>query len=740
MAVVPKQAVLALLDGAGAAQAGAALGRMQPAERRRLLDDADDRVPAAVLRWTAEHGTPYERATVAKYPYLPRDVRAALAHDPHPALRNLLYFRSDTPGSLRRTLLADDTGGLRARLMQTEVAADLGPALDSTDAELAAHAREHALSEGLRAANTPDSLWDALGSVTVFGSYNRHGAVLATLRPERWTRDDWTHLARRHTGEPLKSWVAAALALEPSCPADVLPRLVAARNDVIHRRSAWQCLTDGLLAPDDLVDRVPYAARMLRLVRELFGPRLVFDDGPWLDGATARELHGILHTAVRTTLGTDPRRWNTAAGHLIAETPFAGSIADLLADESRSPYPPLPAGRSGPALGYLLSFAEPGAVHRIVAGLDTPALAELINPAHHDVLPPAIAEAVVGICAADHPDLLRRLAMNHKGDPHVVPLLRRLRDPEIDVLIDPDHPRVAGKRRDRPDWPAKAVASYDLDLVEEMLAERSDRLAEAHLALACRRLAEAGRLDALAAFTTAYAGRFPEPVRAAAAALAEHPGDTARITAAIDRHIHDVMLAAARLGTFPRVTISGITAGFPVPWDALLSAVPQASAAHVRAFLSAAEGRIPLDDTTASRLVELLGSDAPSAAIAWSRDTALAALRSPLPGPGRHLNFGSPDAEPWATLLADGVITPEEYLTEGHDAELRLGTVYRHPYALFPIQPVLRRLVDAHLGSNPDAWAVAIRTSARFPGTITELLATAGAMTTPAQPAPSTGR
>ncbi|MGW1992091.1 hypothetical protein [Embleya sp. NPDC001921] len=91
------------------------------------------------------------------------------------------------------------------------------------------------------------------------------------------------------------------------------------------------------------------------------------------------------------------------------------------------------------------------------------------------------------------------------------------------------------------------------------------------------------------------------------------------------------------------------------------------------------------------------------------------------------------DVQDWlARALDRGVITPEDVVRVGNPARDALDVLGRRrrrdSTTWRPPVRFLARLLRGHLGSDPQAWTVALHLFADFTGTVPELLATAGAV------------
>ncbi|MFE2873203.1 hypothetical protein [Embleya sp. NPDC059259] len=732
------ESLLVLLDATDDSRGhrlDAAMRRLFPEIGPQLLANTDLSLPPPVAAWIARHAPAADRARLVRNAPLDAGTLALLAEDPADEVRAQVYGRFDTPQHLRRA-------GAESRTKP--------PAGNAPDAM-------HTMA---RAALRP-----------TFGKWRQ----LHACRPESWTAAQW---ARAADLACVASWgpaVSAEIVAVPTCPRHTALAVLAHETPgPPHTRAARIGLATGRFTAHDLIFRAPHAAKAIELVEDLAtrtGNRL-----PAVRSGQLAELVRLFRGTVRAALGTDPERWRTATSLLHADSPYHGSIADLL-DEAAGIGPPrdCPTTPGHEATSVrspvtvLLRQADPRAAAAIVAALDDDVSTALCGRTLTTPFAGRLAAALVDTLAATAPERLPLLAANHAQHAGLRAALLGLDDPRVNaaILARPDipaHVRAAiwsgtphapgrtepvplaaasldtldalprhdpshGYTDPRVEDAKLAVFARDPETVLAALA-RVDHLGTGPTLVAYRRLAEAGRLDLLRAAAhsaAAFGHAFESRLR-----LGEVLG-SARTAQDVLDHIERVTRreTTGDLGDhLPRFIAQQSRIGGRIPWDDVHKALARGTVTRHAVGALAAHPAVP--EPVALALIET----APNACVAQlaprSRILALAALRRG----DMRASIAREDNAHWARCVTERLVTPEEFLYEGRGAAMILAALYTHPVALAEVAERLSALVEQHLGPGGDAWAVTARLVRDFTGTVPELLAAAAAATR--EPGPGT--
>ncbi|MFI9046451.1 hypothetical protein [Streptomyces sp. NPDC053427] len=445
-------------------------------------------------------------------------------------------------------------------------------------------------------------------------------------------------------------------------------------------------------------------------------------------------------TALLAPLGTDPVNWLTCYARM-GRAPRS-SVAELIAAVAgpgartkrcvgwprprEAEFPPRPSEHSRAAFVGMLRCASPEAQIAVVPYFDalavqhfllecdpSPAVLDAVVAAHG--LPACIA-VIAGrlddakrayLLDLDEPsvdaELFRRRSLDRAEQERL--LAGRLRGggtrpvPQ-ELLAAVDDLRVSEDR----DLLTAGVTSGDLNVARRVVERVRLQVPATRLRLLVA-VWERGGPDAVREILAM--DRLPLTLRRRTEKLLDTPDGLDRIRALLadeespDRLAAYLMRASSRPEKRLRLFLGE---GFRTPWPALL-------AAHRAA---------PLTADLVAALVEL--PDCP-------RELLLAGLGS-----------ASADWTSWfdwvAPALARGTLTPDDLLTRSDPAELALDLLQRWARdRSFEGEDVQRFRDDAlaltreHLGTDTDAWTVALHLLPTFAGTVPELLATAGAMT-----------
>ncbi|WP_436774375.1 hypothetical protein [Yinghuangia sp. YIM S09857] len=768
-----------LLDSCATTDLATTLARLPAENRADLLRHAAARHPALV-DWTFAQGTGDELRALAANPRLDGeqlDRLVTCAHqraatDGKPVdgvLAATVYRHRNTTAALRRRLLEapDPPDELRSCVMHMTARRLLGPALDCPHPDLAKRAAILARGpKGARPANTPAALY-AWFKGTTYTSPKSHALLrgrLALFRTDTWKPADWAALAALHDADPLDPAPCTVLVELPECPRDIaLALLHDDSGDDVRADTLTAGLRYGTFTAADVVRRAPHATHLLRTL-ECFDR----DRDPLAHAAHIRALHRELTALVRESLGEDPAVWRTLLGHLSAGD-FPGTLPDLAAAARSTPAPPHPR-RAWPhtqqvstsPFTHLLRFAEPAALSGILGALDPHDLGEI---AHYDIqkpLPDALVDAFL-----DHagPELLDVFMPHHAYHDRTRACLLRRDDPSVNAALlrgsdvprrtwyeiasgtphtpgsearVPLHPEVlahlrgeggeGGRDERRPGSGSAArfaVHTRDADLV---LGALHRPLTTAHQITACRFLAASGRITELAELAERHGPLDPLLGTAIRRTLAVRgPRALDRRLAALDRAqaVHDLQHGTAE------AVHAQLERDEPPPWPEVQSLLATGRTPARSRELLAEHPDLP--DEVA---IALLRADDGTTAVPFllahrSRTWATAALGMLPVVPTWMEGHLHPDLLWSARCLESGALTAEDVFALGRPARSVLRLIGAYPYELGVLRERMAEETARLSADRSDAWAVAAALLDEFTGTLTELIATVAAATSP---------
>ncbi|MFC7329899.1 hypothetical protein [Marinactinospora rubrisoli] len=558
---------------------------------------------------------------------------------------------------------------------------------------------------------------------------------------------DWGLVRREHERRPFEGMQCVALSRWPDCPEDFaltgfhsapsaavkhaarLPVQVLSGEEARAERFAFtepvrRGITGGWWSPARLLGEVAPAHRILAA--------LPYDHAP-TRAAVAEALE---------PLGTDPASWITLYARLPRfDGPFTALVADAGTAKRRSTrwprpleavFPATPPEKSravfldllmcaseearlavvphldARAVQHLLVYGRPSDRVRdaVVAAHGTPALESFASA---DFLPrrdrewlldlddPHVNARLFAHCAIPQAERVRMLAGDRRDggrEPVAEPLLRELRDTNL------------GHYRH---WLTAGIGSGDIGVTRVLLDRiRLHTLAgrlrllvalgERNGAQAVREVAEHPRFPATTRRLIAAALDDPDPVATLRRHLAAEEDPERVVSGLLDERAH----TAERLKKI-------LSEGGALPW-------PELERAH------AAKPFPP------SLLLELAKErDCP-------RSLLLDLLRTP---PPVSRGYRHQHGLRWLTEVLDrGLLTPTDVLERcpeprrilGYLNDLATGNDDR-PRVRARFGAEIRRSARAHLGADPEAWAVAVRLFPEFTGTLPELLRTAAVIT-----------
>lgn len=219
-----------------------------------------------------------------------------------------------------------------------------------------------------------------------------------------------------------------------------------------------------------------------------------------------------------------------------------------------------------------------------------------------------------------------------------------------------------------------------------------------------------------------------ETARTVRAALAAHPASPDGVVRDLEAFGCRHLLATASVRTLGS-TRAHVESGLPVPWEAIRERLIRGEFDLPNLAILADHPRIP--ETVALAMIEARPKVCFPKLGHRSRTLGPAALRIDRPNYTWE-RVGIVDGASWDHCLREGVITPAEFLDQGRSARRILFTVNAGPGRFAPVRRLLRALVERYLADDADAWAVTARLLPDFPGSVTELLATARAAAAPA--------
>ncbi|MDI2131115.1 hypothetical protein [Yinghuangia seranimata] len=339
-----------LLDHLPPGDAVALVERL-PARRRREalagMPPAEGEARRALLSWVVEHGGREDGLALLEHPLPRRDVFEALATAPDPEVRAAAYMHPAAPTDVRRRMVAGRVGGpLKAALLATRSRRRLGPALDSANRDVAAHAtrvvrgprfqpvpqRPEAVHAWLVDARPPEAVVRARRHHSYGPRRRRIRDRLAAVAFEAWNEGDWEAFVRLLHERPLDSETADILAADPRCPASaglaVLRREGPAAG---HAGALLAGLHAGTFTADDVYTRAVHAPAVL------FALSIAWRTPEFAELPGVQAAHDRLADAVRAELGDDPARWLALLA--LVRTGFAGTVPELLRAAASGPVP-----------------------------------------------------------------------------------------------------------------------------------------------------------------------------------------------------------------------------------------------------------------------------------------------------------------------------------------------------------------------------------------------------------------
>ncbi|MCF2530334.1 hypothetical protein [Yinghuangia soli] len=763
-----------------------ALARTSVAEQHALLEGLDALEPC-VLAALAQSPDPGIRTAVYQDPCLPDAVR-----------RGML---AGGPGAL------PVPPELRALLFATKSRTLLGPALDAADPEIAARAARYVrgprrqpppqdpagvhawLQVRIPEPGSPEAAKRREGGYPRRARRRRVRQRVAAVAFERWTAADWDALAALHHADPLARGTVELLAAHPSCTvaaglAFLWPGAETGAESRVGLLAA--ALRAGTFTAADLYERAGHAPAVLDALAA-FMPRGAAE----YPGTVAVE--GRLRSAVRDELGGDPSRWSSLLALL--RTDFAGTVPELLRTAATTPPPrelppaadlrrtaaaPSPqeppriaalrfraAGESS-AWAYLLTLAEPKDAAGVVRAVGTPAVAELITAARAGGIGSELLAAFSEI--ADDEARLEFARYGAASDATTRRIVA-LDDPAFNAAVVLAGGSEAALRRQilagtshatgRPGLlelhplliahvasPQTHAGTKDLifgpdpERIHKVLYAGTS-LCEAYQAAGCRRLAELGRLDLIAAF---LAGEAPAPdetadfvpprytatPRGELAEVLRGPladGDAAAALAALDTLSRKLFLEDVAHNRLHDL-ICHLEIDHELDWAAVAALLGDGS---LPVGLPGMLARCPsLPDDVALRLLAAAPDECAWFLASRSSEFAKFALDH-VALDARQAQFSTRDAHAfWAEQpLADGLFTAEDLVRRARPAGAMLQLFRQRPVATADAWPVIRQLLDEQGPRTDDGWAVLALMLGDFAGTFPELLATVRAAAAP---------
>ncbi|ARF55279.1 hypothetical protein [Streptomyces gilvosporeus] len=580
----------------------------------------------------------------------------------------------------------------------------------------------------------------------------RYGSI-ASVPPQKPDGLDWDLLWREHERLPIsrrgmyrgRVWPNTLIQWE-GCPTDVVKDKFHADPDATIRTVTelpFEVLTEpcdrevsldlllgrgireGWFPLDRVLTEVSPAPEVLRA--------LPYDHEP-----TRKALADLL-----APLGTDPVNWLTCYAALRRAT---GTVAELIADvltprPRKKRHTSWPQPRKAPASGArsqgaraaflgLFRCASQEAQTAVVPHFDAMAVQQFLRECGPS---PAVRDAVV----AAHGLPASLMMTGGRIDADTMDYLLDLDEPAVDVALfrrydlpRPERERIlAGRLRGggiRPvsgellaeldkvivhqdrDWLTAGAASGDLRVVRRVLERLRLYIPATRLRLLVA-VWERGGPDAVREVLAM--DRLPVTLRRQTEKLLDAPDGLEQLRARLAGEADPDRIAAflAKPGGRPEKRLAQLLGeGVEPPWAALVTA----------------HRATPLPEDLVEALVELPGCPGEL-------------LRAGLGAPGRWRNWNS-----WIEpALKDGTLALDDLLTHTAPAELAYDFLLRcleerHSGESWTTDEDWRRLRERtaalareHLGADAEGWAVCLQLLPAFAGTLSELLATAGAMT-----------